>query len=447
MKKYSFKKGWIPPDGLAFSGDTDFPREPVLELFTPKQIVLPMLQHRGTPAIPTVLPGEKVKIGQIVGKPSSAMCAPVHASVSGAVTGIETILLPHGNECRAVIIQNDLKREYHPSIRKRANPDRLTREELWKLLDYSGVVGMGRNGIPTAAKCRKAESIGVETLLVNACQSEPFLSSDIHLVREQTDRVIRGAFVLAGLCRAKRVIFCILDKWESELDALRRNFKKQREIFPDRDLGLRVFRSRYPQGYEKLLIKAIYETELPIGSGGEETVGAVLFNVSTCAAVWNMVDRNQPLTSRVISISNDSAGGHNILVPIGTKVSEILERVPGAASSRRIVMGGPITGIALENRDTPVIKTTTGIVMVRYFDPPKTACIHCGACVEACPVGLLPYICDRLIQMNQEEALQHEHIGSCISCGACSYVCPAGIDLSARIGSAAVRLRKEQENE
>ncbi|MBN1775931.1 MAG: RnfABCDGE type electron transport complex subunit C [Oscillospiraceae bacterium] len=444
MKKLSFKKGWLPLDGLAFTGDRDFPREPVLEIFTPREIALPMLQHSGTPAIPTVREGDRVTVGSIVGKPSSVRSAPVHAGISGMVTGIETVRLADNTSCKAVIIHNDLKRELHSSVKKRMYPDRIGRDDLWKLLDYSGVVGMGRDGIPTAFKCRNAERIGVETLLVNACQSEPYLTCDIHLLREQTERVIQGAFVLSGLCRVKRVVFCLLDKWETELSALQNSFHKYREHYPDRDLGIRLFRSRFPQGFDKLLIKALYDVELPVEASCEEAAGVVIFNASTCAAVWDMVERNQPLTSRVISISSDTAIGHNVLVPIGTRVSEILERVPGAASARRIIMGGAITGTALRSTEVSVTKTTSGIIMIRNFEPPKTACIHCGACVDACPVGLLPYLCEQLLRADEGEAIKRENIRNCISCGACSYVCPAGIDLSARIGKAAERSRRDR---
>jgi len=444
MKKLSFKKGWLPLDGLAFNGDKKFPKEPVLEIFTPRETVNPMLQHSGTPAIPTVREGDRVTVGSIVGKPSSAKSAPVHAGISGTVTGIETVRLAGGETCKAVVIHNDLKRELHSSIKKRTVPDRLGRDDLWKLLDYSGVVGMGRDGIPTAFKCRNAERIGVETLLVNVCQSEPYLTCDIHLLREQTERVIQGAFVLSGLCRVNRVVFCLMDKWETELSALQNSFHKYREQYPDRDLSIRLFRSRFPQGFDKLLIKALYDVELPVMASCEETSGVVIFNASTCAAVWDMVDRNQPLTSRVISISSDTARGNNVLVPIGTRVSEVLERVPGAASARRIIVGGAITGIALESTDVPITKTTSGITMIRNFEPPKTACIHCGSCVDACPMGLLPYLCEQLIISDKREALVHENIQNCISCGACSYVCPAGINLSARIGKAAERSRGGQ---
>lgn len=428
-------------DGLAFAGEKDFPREPVLEIFTPKDIVLPMLQHIGTPAEPIVSVGDKVTIGQLIGKPTSPLCAPVHSGISGTVTDISEITLPNYTRCQAVTIHNDLKRTLHSSVRPRIAPETLSPSDLMRLLEYSGVVGMGGNGYPTAAKCRRAEITGVETILINACQSEPYLSSDIHLLREQTDRVLGGASALAGLCRAKRVVFCLQDKWSIELKALQQSLDKYRTQFPDRAFGIRVFRSRFPQGYQKLLIKALYNVELASGQIPEETTGVLVLNASTCAAFWDMVEKNMPMTTRVISIFGDTTYGHNILVPIGTKVKELLERVPGTASAQRIVWGGALTGVAIEDLNVPIIKTTAGISIINSANPPKTSCIKCGNCVDACPVGLLPYLCSRLTEMEESDALNAEGIENCIACGACSFVCPAGLDLSVNIARAAHRAR------
>lgn len=444
MKKLSFKKGWFPTDGLAFAGDTDFPREPVLEIFTPVEIVLPMQQHIGTPAEPTVSVGEYVSVGQMVGKPTSLMSAPVHSGVSGVVTDISSKKYPGRPRSIAITIHNDLKRKQHRSLKERVEPERLTPDELQKLLAYSGVVGMGGKGIPSSAKIFRAKKAGVDTVLVNACQSEPYLTCDIHLLREQTNRVFRGACAIAGACRAKRIVFCLQDKWEVELEVLRDSFDTHNSQHPDREFEIRIFRSRFPQGYEKLLIKAIYDVEMPADKGSEETVKAVVFNTSTCAAFWDMVSKNQPLISRMISISGDTINGHNALVPIGTSVKELLARVPGAKTAHHVVLGGAITGVGLENMDIPIIKTTTGITLIRKFDPTINSCLHCGACVEACPVGLLPYLCHLYVEKNETDMLRLERVDACISCGACSYVCPAGIELSANIARAGSLVRKEK---
>ena len=175
---------------------------------------------------------------------------------------------------------------------------------------------------------------------------------------------------------------------------------------------------------------------------GRLYVKAVLFNVSTCYAFFEMIEKNQTLTSRIVTISGDTITGHNVQVPIGTRVSELLERVPGAHTAQRIAWGGAMTGVAIKNLDVPIIKTTTAVTIIRKFEPPRTNCIHCGACVGACPVGLSPYLLNRLIELGETDMAIEESVQQCIACGACSYVCPAGIELSTNIAKAAYRARR-----
>jgi len=443
MKKLSFKKGLLPIDGLDFSRGRALAQERVLEHFTPREVIIPMQQHIGTPASPAVREGAAVSIGQMIGRPTSRLSAPVHASISGTVTAVETIRLPNGIACQAVRIQNDLKRRQAPSVEKRPFPERLSPRDLKRLLLFSGIVGMGGEGYPAAAKCMRAEQAGADTLYINGLQSEPYLTCDIHQMREHAEKVIQGAMALSGACRVQKVVFCLQDKWVQEIDTMENAIQKFRPIYQDRDLSMRIFKARFPQGYEKLLIKALYEVELTEKQTPEETVGAVIFNVSTCAAFWDMVEKNLPCTSRVVTIAGDATAERNVLAPIGTTVAELLDRTPGIGSCRRIVMGGALTGVAITDLHTPILKTTQGIALIKKDNPQRMACIHCGACVEACPVGLLPYLCNRLIERSDTRALLSENIDKCISCGACSYACPSGIELAARIVRAAQKMRTE----
>lgn len=443
MKKLSFRKGILPNDGLDFSGGRALSQERVLEHFTPKEVVIPMYQSIGTPAVPIVRAGMPVSIGQMIGRPTSQISAPVHASISGLVTAVETVKLPNGTVSEAVRIQNDLKRRMDESVQKRSSPENLSPKDLRRLLLFSGIVGMGGEGYPAAAKCKHAEKAGVDTLYVNGLQSEPYLTCDIHLMREHADRVIQGAIALGSVCRVQKIVFCIQDKWVQEIDTIENALEKFRPKYPDRELSLSVFKTRFPQGYDRLLIKAVYQVELERDQSPEDTVGAVIFNVSTCAAFWEKVEKNLPCTSRVVTISGDSTAQRNVLVPIGTSVSELLDRIPGIGSCRRIVIGGALMGVTITNLDTPILKTTQAITLIKQENPRKSACIHCGSCVEACPAGILPYLCNRLIETADDDALQYEHIEKCISCGACSYACPAGIELSAHIAWAAHKRNAE----
>ncbi len=442
MKKATFKRGNLPNDGLDFVRQRKIMREALLEVCSPKEVVLPMLQHRGTACDPVVSVGDTVAIGDLIGAPSDMNGVPVHASISGEVTKIDSIRLPNRTGCQAVWIKNDLRRRFSSKIQPRKNVDRLSLAELSKLLWTSGICGMGGEGISTFYKCKKAEKAGVDTLLVNATQSEPFLACDLHHLRVNAARVLQGAMALGGICRVKKVIFCIEDLWIDEIDALHKAVAEYSHRYLDKKIEVRLFKSRYPQGYQQLIIKALYGVELPIGKDPEETVKAVLFNASTCQAFCDMIEKNQPLISRIVTISGDTITGHNVLVPIGTSVSELLERVPGAHTAQRIAWGGAMTGVAIKDLNVPIIKTTTAITIIRKFEPLRMNCIHCGACVGACPVGLSPYLINRLIEVGQEEAAVSESVEQCIACGACSYVCPSGIELSTNIAKAAYRARK-----
>jgi electron transport complex protein RnfC len=332
MKKLSFIKGMLPVDGLDFAQVRASSQERVLEQFTPRDVVIPMQQHMGTPADPCVSIHDYVSIGQMIGRPTSLVSAPVHASISGTVTDVSSIILPSGIKSTAIFIHSDLKRTLAPTVQKRPSPETLTSKELQKLLLYSGVVGMGGEGYPASAKCQRTIRAGAHTMLVNGLQSEPYLNSDIHILRETTERVIKGAVALSGICKTNKIVFCLQDNCPQEMIVLQEAVTRIQKLLPDRELSVTIFKSRFPQGYEKLLIKAYYGVELQKQQTSEEAVGAVIFNVTTCASFWDMVDRNLPSTSRVISISGDSMIGHNVHVPIGTKVSEILERIPGISA-------------------------------------------------------------------------------------------------------------------
>ncbi len=442
MKRLSFKKGIMPKDGLDFEKQRKFLREALLEVCSPKEVTIPMKQHTGTECDPVVSVGDEVALGDLIGVPSDMHGVPVHASVSGTVTRIDTIRLPNKVRCKAVTIKNDLRRRVSPKIQPRKDISRLSLSELQKLLWNSGICGMGGEGEPTYTKCLRAQKREVDTLLVNCTQSEPFLACDLHHIRVNASKVLEGAMALSGICHVKKVIFCIEDTWSDEIVALQKAVTDIRHRYLDRKIEVQLFKTRFPQGCQQLLVKAIYGVELPLGCEMEERVKAVLFNASTCYAFSEMIEKNQPLTSRIVTISGDTITGHNVLVPIGTSVEEILERVPGAHTTQRIVWGGAMTGVAIDTLNVPIIKTTTAITIIRKFEPPRTNCIHCGACIGACPVGLSPNLLNRLIELGRQDMLESESVEQCIACGACSYVCPAGIELSTNIAKAAHRARR-----
>jgi len=439
MRKLSFRKGLLPIDGLRFAEGRSLAQERVLENFSPKEILVPMLQHVGIPSIPVVTVGTRVDIGQLIGRSASRFGVPIHSGISGVVTEIERISLPNRTTCDAIRIQNDLKRRLHPSVNRREKPERLSVEELRKILLHSGISGMGGEGVSASAKCAQALAAEADTLYVNGLQSEPHLTSDLYLMHERALQVVCGAAAMAVACQISRVVFCIQETWRKEISAVTAVLQDAERLYPSISFSVRVFRARFPQGYDKLIIQAVYGVELRSQESIPRAVKAVIFNVSTCYAFWDMVQRNMPCANRVMTIADEGTSLRNVLVPIGTLISELLERMPGVNSSSRIVIGGALTGVAVTNLDSPVMKTTQGITLIKTNPREKTPCIHCGACVAACPVGLAPYILVRLIDLNEQMVAETKTLSACISCGACSYVCPSGIDLSARIVKAAHR--------
>ena len=442
MKKYSFVKGLLPADGLDFVGFHNSPDdEAALEVFLSKEVVIPMLQHVGSPCIPSVDIGTYVRIGQLIGKPGkdpngSNSC--IHASISGRVTEIKQIRLPDGRECEAVCIVSDGKRSSASMSGPMQDYHERSPQELYNLLYRAGIVGMGGEGYPAHYKCKTAKN--ADTILVNGMQSEPYLTCDSFQLREYTDRVIRGAAALAAIVQAGRVLVCLQDKWVSEINAVSDSIDRLRPSFPDRELDFVLFKSRYPQGYDRLIVQALFGGDIGMTDSLERDYNVIVFNVSTCSAFFDMIEKNMPCTSRIITLAGDRIGKKNLLVPIGTKISEILTAVPGIAEAR-IILGGALTGVYIQDLNTPVLKTTTGIMVIENPLPDAMRCIRCGSCVHACPVQILPYLSEKYILEKRDSELQKMNLHKCISCGSCSYVCPAHHQLSFHIARYAHQLR------
>ena len=433
MKKFSFVKGLLPADGLDFSGfHTSFLEERAMEVFLPKEVILPMIQHRGAAAEVAVRVGEYVRVGQVVGRPADSFGTPVHAGVSGRVTKMMILRLPDGRRCAAVCVESDGKRAPYPFVKKTDGSSHLTPKDLMQLLYKSGIVGMGGDGEPTFFKCQRAIFAGADTLYVNGLQSEPYLTCDSYQLREYSEKVIQGAVALASVLKVNKIRFCIQDKWVREITAMYSALESCGDTFPDRDMELLLFRSRYPQGYERLLGQAVYGGEIDRSKTFEEQYQAVVLNVSTCCAFADVIEKNQPCVSRIITLSVNDAESKNILVPIGTPVSEILAAVPEKKNAR-VILGGSLTGIPLTDTYFPILKMTSGITIMEEFDGASTECIRCGACAEACPVKLIPYLAESCILRENKKVLGKMPMERCISCGSCSYVCPSRRDLSFHI--------------
>ena len=434
-KLYSFYKGIFSGDVLNFSKRSPFVREIMLERINPTRIILPMKMHYGVPAIPAVKAGDAVKVGQCVGIPAKgSFSVPVHSGISGRVSQIQEIRLPNGIITPAVIIENDMKRTRLDSLVPRSNL-KLSATETLSIIRNAGICGMGGEGIPTAAKLSRARSKVVSDFLVNCLQSEPYSTCDLTAIVEYPDYCVRGACACARSVGAKRVRFLVSSGRKSCITALENSITKAGKDFNDLTIEIKLFRERFPQGYYRLVARALYGKEIRADETLEDTCDAVIFNCSTMLACWEALADKIPMMNRIVSVSGDSSGGHNVLVPVGTPLSEILANVISSNDSdNRIVWGNCLTGIEITNPDmTPVIKITSVISIIRRNEVPRTPCIHCGLCSECCPMNLSPDIIYEMLAQDLKQKASEEGARDCISCGSCSYVCPAGIDLTSAI--------------
>ncbi|SCW44259.1 electron transport complex protein RnfC [Ruminococcaceae bacterium YRB3002] len=447
-RRYTYHKGFIADNALDFSKRSSFIKEILLERVNPTRIILPCKQHYGVSAVPVVRPGDQVKVGQCVAvPPKGKFSLAVHSGISGVVKEIKEIRLPNGIVCPAIHIENDMKMQRVDSIRHRENMN-LTAEDVMGIISNAGICGMGGEGIPTAAKIYRAKSHNVNELLVNCLQSEPYATSDLMVLSEYPGYVVMGAGACARAAGASKVVFLISEKRSMLMSGLENAIQNAGRDFADISFEVKLFRERFPQGYFRLVAEALYNVKLDPEDTLEEKCGAVLFNCSTMCACWEAISENIPLMSRVVSITGDVTNGHNVIVPVGTPVSEVLAtggRADDVAGP--VVWGNALTGIAIEDKEnTPIIKLTSAITVIRKQEQPRTPCIHCGLCAQNCPVGLSPHIIYEMLKQGMPKKAEEEGGRNCISCGICSYICPAGIRLTQRIATFASEGRIIGEN-
>ena len=418
MKKKTFSGGIHPPGHKELTASLK-----ITEAAAPDFIFIPLVQHIGIPCQSLVQPGDCVKMGQKIGDASGFVSAPVHASVSGRVSSVQEIF-GYG---KCIVIENDRKYSLDPSIVPNPNPDKLTPDELRRIVREAGIVGMGGAAFPSHVKFSPPKDKPIEFLILNGSECEPYLTADHRVMLEQPERIIAGMKYIMKMLGCSQGFIGIEDNKMDAVQALT-------EV-PDKPPGIKIIalETKYPQGSEKHLIYTCVNRQVPSG-GLPLDVGVVVSNVSTAAAVAEAVEKGMPLIERVVTVS-----GRGIIKPanyrvrIGTPVSSLLEQSGGYKGKvGKIISGGPMMGKALYSLEVPVTKGTSGILFV-----PKNAiareivhaCVRCGRCVDHCPMCLEPTILYKNIEKGHWEAVEDNNVGDCVECGSCSYVCPAKIPL------------------
>lgn len=411
--------------------------QPIRPVPLPDELVLPLLQHIGNAAVPVVSVGDQVLKGQKIALDHGFVSAPLHAPTSGTVSAIEDRLVPHASGLSelCIVITPDGKDEWitHQSLATElglSRADALPKDAVLSRIRDCGIAGMGGAGFPTSVKLNPGNR-RIDTLVLNAAECEPYITSDDLLLRERAASVVRGAQIMLDLLDAPRCLVGIEDNKPEAAAALQAAIANAAES--SRILAV-VIPTKYPSGGEKQLIQILTGREVPSG-GIPADVGIVCQNVATAAAVAEAVDQGRPLIGRITTLTGDAMTNKgNFDVLFGTPVSHLLA-VGGYQPQKheRVIMGGPMMGFTLPDTSVPVVKTTNCLLAPTEkelpLNNPATACIRCGLCAQACPAGLLPQQLYWFSRAQEFDKAEQHNLFDCIECGACSYVCPSSIPL------------------
>ena len=395
--------------------------KPITRMAAPDEVVIPLSQHLGAPCEPLVKVGDKVEVGQKIGDVDEFITAPVHASISGTVTAIEPRPAYTGGEIMSIVIKNDGGSQEFVAKEKR-DPEKMSVEELRQAIREAGIVGMGGAAFPTHANISTKKP--VEYLVLNGAECEPFLTCDHRQMLERPFEVVEGAKILMRSIGSNK---CRIGIEENKPDAIEAVAEKARNAQGIEVVPLAV---KYPQGNKDQLIEAT-TGKISIRGARSAEIGCIVRNVGTTIACYDAVVSGKPSMERVVTVSGPAVPrSGNYIIKIGTKIGHVLKEC-GVENldGHKVVLGGPMTGMAVANLESGVVKGTTGILvlppdMVRE-EVAYTDCVHCGKCVDHCPMLLYPYQLSIYAEAEMYDALMEWDVMDCMECGICAYVCPA----------------------
>ena len=439
----TFARGIHPPERKHLAD-----RASIEVLPTPPEVRIALLQHLGAPCEPVLKPRTEVALGDVVGQAKGFVCAPVHASIAGTTGRNSVATLPNGRHVSVIPIKAADRQPlsgqalFDDILGGEWPTDGLDRYEPQQIADAvreAGIVGLGGAAFPTHVKLTRNPEKPIQTLLINGCECEPYLTSDYALMMQAPAPIITGALLAQRATGARDVIICVEN---NKLDAAER----LRDAAAGTAVQVRILETKYPQGGEKQLTIAVLGKEVPTG-GLPLDIGAVVLNVGTTAAVARAVVRGKPLTHRIVTVSGGGvAQPKNLLVPIGASYRALVDFCGGLTdSAARLVAGGPMMGFTIGSLDVPVTKGASGLTVLTTDEVRKaeeTTCLRCGRCVDVCPLNLVPTKIAMAGKANDMDLAQRYHITACMECGCCAYLCPAGIPLVQLIRLGKVRLPK-----
>lgn len=396
----------------------------------PEKVKISMSQHMGAPCVPLVKKGDTVTVGQKIGDSDAFMSCPIHSSVSGMVSNISEMVLANGKSCKVVEIDCDGLQTVSEDVKPPVVTDKQT---LVKAIRESGCCGLGGAGFPTHIKLNYDENkTKIDSLVINAAECEPYITSDYREMIENPDGVLEGIKLIQKTLGIENVYIGIEDNKPKAIEML------TQKTADDSSVKIVKLKSSYPQGAEKVI--AFYCTGRIIMEGNlPSDHGIIVMNVSTVGFINNYIKTGMPLINRRLTVDGDAVKNPcNVIAPIGTPISKILEFAQADFDSiEKLISGGPMMGMCVYDFETPLIKTNNAYLALKEKSTKKTVllegqtnCIRCGRCAAACPLGLAPAALEKAYDNKDKEALNKLKINLCMNCGSCSFVCPAKRNLA-----------------
>ena len=445
--RFSFPGGTHPPEKKELTRDKEIERGPAVT-----EVAVMLSQHIGAVCRPLIRKGDAVQAGQKIGDCDAFVSAPVHSPITGKVK--EIALRSHAVLGRSMAIVIGAF-PYSPtrwssfSLKDDFDEKNYSAGQICEAVRQAGIVGMGGAGFPTRVKIEPNPRLPKETLIINGCECEPYITCDYRIMLELTDKIIAGVKLARKASGCSRTIIAIEDNKPEAIEAMNQALKR----FKNSE-GIKVVpvRTKYPQGGERQLIKAVLKKNVPTG-GIPPMIGVVVLNVATVAAIAEAVISDLPLTHRIVTVTGEAiAKPGNYNFPIGMSVENIIEFCGGVTQkSAKVVLGGPMMGIAIADLKTPITKTTNAVTVLTKeqigrakFARRQTACIRCGRCLEVCPENLNPTKIAHAVKYNLLDAAERYYMSACMECGCCSYVCPANIEITGYIKTGKIFLARQK---
>jgi electron transport complex protein RnfC len=451
IMRSGFPGGVHPPEKKELTAESPIQPGPVI-----KQAAVLLSQHTGAICKPTVAEGALVQAGQVVGDSDAFISAPVHSPIDGKVAQIALQSHPVLGRAPAVIIglqETASAKQPQPRPQEQFPPDldieKYTPQQISAAVRKAGIVGLGGAGFPTAVKLEPNPERAKEVMIINGCECEPYICGDYRLMLEWTNQLILGIKLARKAAGSPRVVVAVEDNKPAAIETLAYAMKS---VPGCEDIEIIKLKTKYPQGGERQLIKAVLDKFVPTG-GIPPMIGVVVLNVATAAAIAEAVIFAAPLTHRVVTVTGEAiAKPGNYYTAIGTPIKELIDFCGGVTQpSAKVVVGGPMMGIAIADLTTPVTKTTGAITILTKEQIGKvkytrrvTPCIHCGRCLQVCPERLNPTRIAHAVKNNFIDIAKNYFITACIECGCCSYICPANIDLTGLIRTGKIHIARQK---